>query len=498
MTSYGRVARLTALALATGTLVAAGAGSAGAASTTKTTYTATGGGSVLRLTVNLPVALPGIGQSITQDLVLTGSNVRTGDAAAAITSSILGANGNVPLVSGLLDKSVRAEYGKPQPAAVNSWPDTGVLGITGKLLSLESKAGSPNVDGTVAHSLSTVTDLRIEGAGNLQAVLDALTSQLQTIVNQAIGTVGGSSSTGTVTAPVTSTVSGLVNTLTAQLDALTQNTTAPLSDAAKQAVQTVIAQLDALPALLLNQLTAKLQAASADTSLLRIGLIQSEQTVSRHAGVVTSDSTQKLVGVSVLGGLVTLDGLSSAATAVLGNGISKATPDLGRNGLLHAAINKDLLTVDVNNGLTAALGSSALPAEVVTAVNGALAQIGTVLNGLLGASLNQTNVGSNTATADKASSSVNAAQLVVNPAIPGLSSAAKPLIDIQFVPSAAEVVKAQSVVNSTPVVTPAKAGSAPHALAATGAELPLTGAVAAALMGLAALARRRRAGGIAE
>src|SRR5262249_6697318 len=103
MTSNGRVARLTALALATGTLVAAGAGTAGATATDKTIYTASGGGSVIRLTVNLPVAVPGIGNTLTQDLVITGSNVRTGDAAAAVTHSILGANGNVPVVSGLLD-----------------------------------------------------------------------------------------------------------------------------------------------------------------------------------------------------------------------------------------------------------------------------------------------------------------------------------------------------------------------------------------------------------
>jgi hypothetical protein len=489
MTSNGRAARLTALALATGTLVAAGAGSAGAANTTKTTYTATGGGSVIRLTVNLPVALPGIGSSITQDLVLTGSNVRTGDLAAAVSTSILGANGNVPIVSGLLQKSVRAEYGKPAPAPVNAFPDLSALGITGKLLALKSSALNPNVDGEVAHSVSSVANLRIDGAGNLQALLDALTTQLSGVINQAIGTLpGGSSSSGT-TAPVTSTVTGLLGSVTDQLNALTNNTTKPLSDAAKQAINTIIEQLNALPALL----TAKLKATATDTSLLKIKLIESEQTITRHAGVVTSTADQSLVGISVLGGLVTVDGLSSSAAAALGNGISTATPKaVGSSKLLHVNA-ANLLTVDVTNGLTAALGSTALPPEVVTAVNGALAQITTLLNGVLGATLVGPAVTENITTADKASSAVSAARLTVNPTLPGLNKPlfAKPLVDVQFVPASAQVLKSEAQIK--PQVTPAKTIST-TAFGPTGADLPLTGTVAAALMGVAYMVRRRRMG----
>ena len=128
MTSTGRVARLTALALATGTLVAAGAGTAGAASTnTKTAFTATGGGSVIRLTINIPSQLApltgavGLPQTLTQDIVLTGGAVRTSDVKA-IATSMLGANGNVPVLKDLLNKSVVAEYGKPAPAAYSLLP----------------------------------------------------------------------------------------------------------------------------------------------------------------------------------------------------------------------------------------------------------------------------------------------------------------------------------------------------------------------------------------
>src|SRR6185369_377051 len=109
MTSTGRVARLTALALATGTLVAAGAGTAGATSTQKTDFTASGGGSVIHLTVNLPAQLGdalkplGVPMTLTQDIVLTGGAIRTSDVKAVATST-LGANGNVVALSGLLDK----------------------------------------------------------------------------------------------------------------------------------------------------------------------------------------------------------------------------------------------------------------------------------------------------------------------------------------------------------------------------------------------------------
>jgi hypothetical protein len=500
MTSTGRVARLTALALATGTLVAAGAGTAGAATSDKTTFTATGGGSVIRLTVNLPAQLApvtgaiGLPQTLTQDIVLTGGAVRTSDLKAIATST-LGANGNVPALSALLDKSVVAEFGKPAPKPYSLLPQEVKDGLAGfginvKALELNSSANNPTVDGAVSHSLSTVTDLTVgDGTGVLNQLLDALGQQVTAILNTALGTQSSSQTAalGGVTAPVTGTVTGLLGQVTDQLNALTQNQTKPLSDAAKQAVQQVVDQLNALP----NVLSQKLTAAAADTSLLHIGLIESEQAVDRAAGVVTSTSSNKLVGVSVLGGLVTVDGLSSAATAALGNGVSQATADKGQNAILKVNV-KDVLTATLGSGLGVDLTSNVLPPAVVSTVQGALNTVTGLLNGVLGATLAQTKVGSIVETPNHAASSVSAAELVVKPTLPGVGAVFgdKPLLDVAFVPAEADVVKGEAATPPTVVTTPAKA--AQHQFAPTGANFGLTAPIAIGLMGLAVVARRRR------
>ena len=69
-------------------------------------------------------------------------------------------------------------------------------------------------------------------------------------------------------------------------------------------------------------------------------------TVSRAAGVVTSNVTNKLVDISALGGLITISGLESQASAALGNGVSKAAPKaVGSSSLLKVNA-ADLLTVE--------------------------------------------------------------------------------------------------------------------------------------------------------
>ncbi len=500
MTSTGRVARLTALALATGTLVAAGAGTAGAVNTQKTDFTASGGGSVIRLTINMPAQLAdvlktaGLPQTLTQDLVLTGGTIRTNDVKAIATST-LGANGNVVALSGLLNKSVTAEYGKPAPAPFTVLPQQlkdglAGFGIHAKALELNSVANNPTVDGEVSHSLSTVANLTVDGTGVLDKILELLNVQIAAVLSTALGTQSASQTEaiGGVTTTVGNTVTGLLGQVTDALDEASAGATGPTTDEVQAAIADVIDQLDALPGLL----SGKIKSAAADTSLLKVGLIESEQTVKRAAGVVTSTSSNKLIGVSALGGLVTVDGLTSQASAKLGNGISKATADKGQNALLKVNV-KDLLSLEVTNGLQAALGSPVLPAAVVTAVNGALAQITTLLNSVLGATLTQTAVGEQIETPDHAASSVSAARLVVNPTLPGVGAVfgTKPLLDIQFVPAAADVVKANSSVPPQRTTRPATTTAQP-VMARTGANFALTGPIAISLMGLALVARRRR------
>ena len=484
MTSNGRVARLTALALATGTLVAAGSGSALAATETKNVFNAAGGGSVLHLEINLPAAIPGVTDAtgkLAQDLVMTGSNVRTSSfttPAAAVTKSILGANGNIPVVSQALEKSLTATYGTANPAAIGTFPANPL--ISGGVLQLAAETANPDAAGTVAHSLSSVANLRVDGVGSLDAVLAALTGQLTTVLNGVVGTLPTGAPAQQV-AGVTQTVTSLVGSVVTQLNTATNGAAQPVKDA----VDAVIAQLNSLPTLLAQQIKLK----TADTSLLSVGLIESEQTVSRTADVVTSTATNKLTGISAIGGLVTVEGMTSSATAALGNSVTDASAE-GTSSILKVNVG-DLLTVDVTGSLTAALGGSAVPAAVKDAVNSALATITGVLNSALGATLTGPIAGTPVKTADKSSSSVSAAHLRIQPV-----GFAKPLVDVALVPATAEVAKVVAQNVTKPVViknTPATVTALPR----TGGA-PLAAGLAVSLMGLAMVARRRRLSHVGE
>lgn len=482
MTSTGRVARLTALALATGTLVAAGAGTAGASSTQKTNFTATGGGNVLTLTVNLPVAIPGIGDTITTNLVSTGSTLRTADVKA-VTTSALGTGSKPDLLAGLLDDSITAEYGKAQPAAKNVFPAAlAQLGISGDVLALTSKAASPLVDGTVAQSVSKVVDLRVGDLANLNAVLNALVAQLTGAFDVALGTLTGQQASAVgidalPTSTVTSTLTGLVNQITATTG--TNN----------QAVNTLVSQLNALPdtlsTLLTNTLKSKLTAAAADPSLLHVGEILSTQDLTRQAGVVRSTSSETLTDISALGGLIKVSALKSSATAALGNGVAEATPMADdTDGILTLNV-ADVLKAQLGKDLGIDLSSTALPPAVVDAVNTALAQVTGLLSGLLQPVLTSGQT-SRTVSADRVSAAASAATFTVNPG--GLF--AKPILSLALAPSNAEVVRANAAVPPV-VTTPAAAHSTP-VFAPTGANFALTAPIAISLMGLAVVARRRR------
>ncbi|MDQ1687012.1 MAG: hypothetical protein QOC82_3749, partial [Frankiaceae bacterium] len=107
MSVQGRVGRLTALAIATGTLVAAGSGVAGASAPAGTRQlTASGTGSALHLTINLPDAVAQVlgTSTIEQYISLTDGKVSTIGLPAAQTTAVLG-KGSTPVLSDILNKS---------------------------------------------------------------------------------------------------------------------------------------------------------------------------------------------------------------------------------------------------------------------------------------------------------------------------------------------------------------------------------------------------------
>ena len=478
--SKGQIARFTALAVATGTLVATGVGPAAAAdlTTTERFYDATGAGQVLRITLNLPAAVPGLlPQKVVQDIVLTSGAARTGKTPAAVGGAFIGKDGSVALLQSLLDGRSESSMDKQGvPFSLASIP-ANPLGLTGGLLTATSTVGDPNVDGPVSSNSSSIASLSLKGGGALDAVLAPLQDALEQALGAAVPTAGSTGTPASPVAPVTGTVTDVLGTVLDTLDGVTNDATAPVSDAVRAAV----AQLTTAINDLLADLTGEITAMSATDSLLDVKLIEATQQVTRTGQTVTSQATNNLVGIEVLGGLIDVSGIQSSAVASLGNGV---TSSAATAQVLKAQVG-DLLSVTLTDKLEALLGGQAgalIPADVLAQVNAALAQVTGLLADTLGLQVSQAK-SSKTAGADQASASVEAASLVLNP----LRSAV-PLLQIDFVPAEAAV-KAQSITRR--VITPTTLTTTPTSLPRTGGSVPLALA-GSVLVGVALVARRRR------
>lgn len=476
--TQGHIARLTALAIATGTLVATGVGPASAAttSTTERVFDATGAASVLRIELNLPAAVPGLlPQNIVQDIALTDGAVRTGKTPLALGNAFIGKDGNVSLLQDLLSGKASSTMDKTSDEYALASVPANPLGLVGGALTAVSKVGNPNADGLVSSSTSRIASLELAGGGALASILAPVQAALQQALGATAGATGAPAGSSPV-APVTTTVTEVLGTALDALDEVTGDATAPVSDEVRTAVETVTAELNAL----LADLTSQVAALSATDSLLDVGLIETAQTVTRTGETVTSSATNELVGVDVLGGLISIDGITSQATASLGKGVTSSDASAS---LLKATVS-DLVSIELTDKLEAILGGQVgalLPADVLATVNGAVADVTTLLTDTLGLQVPNQATTSKTATADEASATVTPASLVLDP----LGNAAAPLLRIGFVPAQAQV-KAQSITST--VVTPT---ATPTSLPRTGGSVPLALA-GTALLGVALVARRRR------
>jgi hypothetical protein len=479
MTSNGRVARLTALALATGTLVAAGAGSAAAATTPTSKLTnqiqALGNGQVIHIRVALPVAVPGVGQIIDQYIGMTDGTVTTVTNLGAKSVGTIG-KGAVPLVSDLLDGAAISDLSGKTSDSVSLVDQDNLagLGLTLKALVAKSNVAKPTVDGVISHSESTVASVKL-GTLTLPALGKTdLTTTLTNTLNQVTGTVQDT----------TGTIGGVVNTAIGTLNAATNNAAAPVSAPVAAAISTVTTALDTLLATIQSTITSL----TSGTGLVDLGIMKSEQTITRKGLSVTSDVKNSLAGLSLLGGLVSVDALSSEAQATSG----------GKPGTASVLHTPGVLTVKVADALTLKIGKtielagslgSALPAELQTTVNSTLATVLGLLRDTLGLDFQPGSaVESISKDGTSAATTVSAAKLILNPpVIASLLPKGEKLITVELVGAQAAVgnkLRAQAAVPATPVTK--------AALPRTGANLPLTAGIATGLMGLAFVARRRR------
>ncbi len=487
MAVKGQVTRLTALAIATGTLVATGAGTASAVAGVDTTRLAgSGDGYALKLTINVPDALSSVlGKTIEQTISLTNGQVSNVGNEMATSTAVLG-KGTTPVLSALLDRFTAASLDAKSEDRSAGPVDINQPGLQIQLLPLLSKVAKPSLDGVVAKSDSAVAHINIGGLGVLPSALDAVKLPVAATLDGALSTATNTAAGAVPT--VANTLNGAIN----QLNAATNNQAAPLTAPAQAAVTSAVTTLTNT----LNGLTSTLGNLNAASSLVSLDAITSDQTITRNGKALTSDVSNTVHNLNVLNGLVKIDAITSEASATAG----------GVPGSASATTHAPVLRVDVANGaLTALLDEhglnlggtvgSALPANLQDTVNGALATVNGLLNQLAGINVV---IGKGTTTAapdgSAAAATVAATTVTIDPPVlhtAGLLAANKKFLTLDLVRSNAAV-GSQVVAPPNSPQTTSTTPTLTHSLPRTGASLPLSGAVATLLVGTALVVRRRR------
>jgi len=477
--SKGHLARLTALAVATGTLVAVGAAPAGAALAPENRMTASGSGSALKITINLPAALAGtpLGAKIEQTISLTDGSVSTVSGPLAATSAVLG-KGTTPVLSELLNKTTSATLSGVREQQSSAF-DLNQAGIKVSVLPLVSRVADPAKDGVLAQSNSGVARVAIGGLA-LPTQLAAVTAPVTTALETALG------ATNSTTTAAAGTVSNTVNSAIATLNGATQGQTAPVTAPVQAAIDTAVGTLTDT----LTDLTGTLDLLTSATDLVTIDSVISDQTISRKGNAVTSTVSNQVKGINVLNGLVKISAVESAATAIAG----------GTAGSGSASTKAPVLDVSLGNGALTALVDekglnvggtvgNALPAELQKTVNGAVNAVTGLLAQQIGLDV-QIGKGATSVSPDGTSSAaaVNATTVTLNPvALAALMPAGQKFMTLQLVTANAAVGSQLVTAPTTEVST-----TTPVSLPRTGGEMGIA-VLAVSLIGGALVIRRRRA-----
>lgn len=470
-------ARLSALALATGTLLVAAASGAGAATNVQQ-FTAQAGGSALDLSVYLPVDVAGLTVNHHFDLSISLTNgtatlngatklANTSATLASTTSSILGA---------LVDKNTSASLASPSASTSILGPETLPAGLGSVALGpLTSKVGALTNSALVASSSSALDNITLVPTG-LPAI-SSVTSTLTSTLNQALGTASGTANQAAGT--LTNAINGAVN----QLNTASQGAAAPVVTAVHTVESTLTSALTSVEATL-----ASLTSAPA---LLSMQNVVQNHSITRSGNAITSSASAELGNLNILGGLVSLTGLDSAVTATAGGVPGSAHVTFPAQPVLKLSVANNALTFLIDaTGLHLQGALSAVPASLQSTVNGALNNLTGLLDQVAGVSVTY-GKGTSQVSPDgtSAAGQISATAVTVTPAVlkPLLPAGAPYFLQVSLVPVHASVanrlVPASAV---TPTIIPT------HTLAYTGADLPLSAGIASGLAGLALVIRRRR------
>jgi LPXTG-motif cell wall-anchored protein len=501
MAQKARAARLVTLALATGTLVAM-TSTAGAATTTNTAtdLVAKAQGASVQITINIPSALKSVfgTDQLVQKISFTDGNVLTSNLADVAATANLG-RGNIPAVSSLLDKTAKATLASPTAdASVLALHNPQGLPVDLGVGTLSSLVSSPvaTTKGTLSKSKSELVGLTV---GNVVAipslannVISPVTSAINDQLQSTSGTVAGTVNT------VTNTLVDIANTADGQLSASGVKVTPTVKAAADTLATTLQSTLDQLGGLtdLINGLAAK------NANAVELHTLLSSHEITRNGNAVSSHVENSIASIDVLSGLVTVDGLESAATATAGGTAGSASTSVTKP-VLHVKVADalDFVLDQAGIHLTGTLGDVAAPLQPV--VNGALTTVTGLVNDVAGISVDYGKV---TQSADPqgrfAVADVPGVTLTIDPPIlhgklAGQTLPVKVLddgkkfIQIALVPAHAEVLAVHANKPATPIkeYSPENpTGPLPH----TGGEYGVLFAVGAMLLTGAAIVRRRR------
>jgi LPXTG-motif cell wall-anchored protein len=358
-----------ALAMASGLSLAAAAPAGAAANTAPAYYQGVTSANVLSLALNLP-ALPvdtGIPQHLAVNLIgVTGNAVHntlsTVAAKTASTSTATLASGNLTDKLGV-SKTITATLGGVQSAASDGLSFADPAG----LLSLNVGPLRAAVSQLSNNASAELLDANVL---NLGALLGAKTNGATTTLVKAVqDNVSGIQST------VQNQLDSVVSQVNSAVNAVAPNTAASATlDQVQTAVQTVQAKVNTV----LNQVLD-----TGNTSVLKVQTLTAGQNIAPAGDAAKATADTVLANLDLLSGLVTVKGFESHAMAIA-NGKSGGAAATFSDHTPIVAVGTPALTAALDeNGLSLS-DVAGLPSSVSETVNGALAQLQTVLNTVLG------------------------------------------------------------------------------------------------------------------
>jgi LPXTG-motif cell wall-anchored protein len=364
-----------ALAMASGLSLAASIPAGAATTSAPAYYQGVTSANVLSVALNLPVALPvdtGLPQHVALNLIgVTGKAVHNTLASGAKTmseSTATLASGNLTDQLGV-SKVIRATLDGTRNATSDG------ANLSNALLSLNVGPLRANV-GQLANTSSA--NLLKADVLNLGTLLGAKSNGATTTLVKAV-----QDNVSSVQNTVQSTLNTVVSQVNGAVNQVAPGTpAAQVVDQVQQAVQTVQDKVNTV----LNQVLN----AGANTSVLKVDTLDASQNIAAVGNAAQSKADTVLANLNLLNGLVTVSGFESHAMAIANGKAGGATATFSGHKPI-VAVGTPVLTAALDENGLSLNNVAGLPADVSGTVNGALAQLQSVLNtvlGTLGVSLN--------------------------------------------------------------------------------------------------------------